>query len=235
VWSRVELGDFDDAMPRVAEALALAAEDGDPHHMVAACWAAGYLHRTRGELAAALERLEHAHDVCHTSHVALWRRPTAALLGHACALAGRDTDAIAHLEDALIPDENAVGLSAWRGYLAEAHLLAGRIDDAARWAALARELASARKELGFEAHATRLVAAVEARNDRDAAVARYAEALAAAEALAMRPLMARCHRDLAALHRARGDMRLAAVHGDAAERLARTMKLVFPDREDGRC
>ncbi len=88
--------------------------------------------------------------------------------------------------------------------LGEAYLLAGRVDDAARSARHALELARQRKERGREAYALRLAGEVASQGvlpDLEQAEASYRQALMLAEELGMRPLLAHCHLGLGRLYR----------------------------------
>jgi hypothetical protein len=80
-------------------------------------------------------------------------------------------------------------------YLAEAHLLAGRRDDAIAVAGRALDLALLQKERGNEAWILRLLGEVAARADppdSESAGGHYTQALARADELGMRPLATHC-------------------------------------------
>jgi tetratricopeptide (TPR) repeat protein len=226
VWCLTELGRFDDAAVSAQEAVQLAEEARHPHNIVAACWAAGYLDRVRGRVGAAIEALERGYALCQAAGVALWLRPTAALLGHACAWAGRHAEAIRLLEQAVRPAENNVAVAMWKVFLGEAYLLADRIDDAEDVVTNALALARQRAEVGFAAYALRALGAVAARQARatDAAVS-YRHALELTVERGMLPLAARCHAALAALERGAGRTRQAAGHQAAADELCRRVKI----------
>jgi tetratricopeptide (TPR) repeat protein len=86
--------------------------------------------------------------------------------------------------------------------LGEAHLLAGHPQEAHALAEQALTLARAHQERGNEAYALRLlgdVAAYRAPAGVDAATAHYRQALALAEELGMRSLVAHCHHGLGML------------------------------------
>jgi tetratricopeptide (TPR) repeat protein len=87
--------------------------------------------------------------------------------------------------------------------LGEAHLLAGRLEDAHALAERALALTREHQERGHQAYALRLLGEVAVRHDppeRTLAEAHYREALALAEELGMRPLVAHCHRGLGTLY-----------------------------------
>jgi tetratricopeptide (TPR) repeat protein len=99
-------------------------------------------------------------------------------------------------------------LALWTAHLGEGLLVAGRLERAHTVAQRALDLARAHHEAGHEAWAQWLLGeiAVERRSDDGApAEAHYRNALALAEELGLRPLVARIHLGLARLARQRGD------------------------------
>jgi tetratricopeptide (TPR) repeat protein len=158
-----------------------------------------------GEAAAALSR---GLEVCRRWEFSVHRPWLAAALGYTYALAGRVGKGVSILRRAIDDAERLgnVGGHAWRlASLGEALLLAGRPEEAATNADQSLEQSRQRGERGHEAWALRLQAEVAAsRKLLDVAHARFAEALALARALEMRPLEARCYLGLAPLHHAEG-------------------------------
>jgi tetratricopeptide (TPR) repeat protein len=153
------------------------------------------------------------------------------LLGRSHLAAGRAADALPALERAVEQASTAGFLAnqplrlAWLG---EAHLLIGqarRADDIARQA---YELARAQGERGHEAYAGRLMGSVARhRAEPDGAEAAYQTALALAEKLGMRPLVAHCHLGLGKLYRRTGDRAKAAEHLATATAMYREMDMGF--------
>jgi tetratricopeptide (TPR) repeat protein len=143
-------------------------------------------------------------------------------LGSAYALSARYAEAIPLLEEAVsqaVSMERMGELSSSVARLGEAYLLAGRLDDAGQSARRALELARAQKERGREAYALRLAGEVGSRGavpNLDEAEAAYGEALALAEELGMRPLLAQCHLGLGRLYRRAGRREDAEQHLAAA-------------------
>ena len=85
----------------------------------------------------------------------------------------------------------------------EAYLRAGRMDEATEVARQAIHLARDYKERGNEAYALRLLGDIAAHRqspEAESAEAHYQQALALAEELGMRPLMAHCHLGLGRLY-----------------------------------
>ena len=94
----------------------------------------------------------------------------------------------------------------------------------------ALDLAQEHRERGYEAHALRLLAAIEVARETpalDRAEENYRKALALAEELGMRPLQAHCHRGLGRMYAALGPPRAAATAAAAARELYRAMDMTF--------
>jgi Tfp pilus assembly protein PilF len=113
--------------------------------------------------------------------------------------------------------------------LAEGYLVAGRFADAEAMAKQALDLSREHRTRGFEAYALYVAAGAVAHRGApgldEAAAARYREALALADALAMRPLVAHCHLGLARLHRRGGQPDLASDHLASAVTMYRAMHM----------
>src|SRR5215831_8884591 len=87
--------------------------------------------------------------------------------------------------------------------LGEAHLLAGRLKEAQPLAERALTLARAHQERGHQAYALRLLGDIAARREPpeiELPEAYYRQALALADELGMRPLVAHCHLGLGKLY-----------------------------------
>jgi hypothetical protein len=113
-------------------------------------------------------------------------------------------------------------------YLAEAHLLAGGVQEAADHAARALARARERQERGYAAWAHRLIGEILSRRealDADGAAVAYQEALALAQELEMRPLVAHCHLGIGRLRRREGDHPTAADHLTKAVTMYREMEM----------
>ena len=116
------------------------------------------------------------------------------------------------------------------GYLSEAYLLAGRIQEAVQLARRALDLARVHKERGHEAWALRLlgeIAAYQAPLEIESAENHYRQALALAEELGQRPLVAHCHLGLGTLHSRIGRADQARTDLATALALYRAMDMTF--------
>jgi hypothetical protein len=136
------------------------------------------------------------------------------------------------MEEALA-DPEATGtahyplLLAYRG---EAHLLAGRREDAVAVAGRALELAHRQNERGNEAWVLRLLGDIAAHGDtpdRESSAGHYNHALARAKDLGMRPLAAHCHFGLGGLFCGIGDNANAQERLTTAVTLYREMDMRF--------
>jgi tetratricopeptide (TPR) repeat protein len=157
----------------------------------------------------------------------------AAGLGYASALQGRLTEGHALLEEAIREDIRMGALQghAYRvAWLSEVCRLTGRGEEAWQHACQALDLAREHKDRGDEALALRQLGAVYAHADPPdvaQAEAHYQQALALAEELGMRPLVAHCHHGLGRLYSQTGRGEEARVALTAAIDLYRAMEMTF--------
>ena len=185
-----------------------------------------------GDLPIALSQLERGVGLCQT-HLPTYFPRMAGALGAAYILAGRVTDAMPLLAQAL-EQTFALDTVAYQALcslpLGEAHLLAGRLEEAHALAERALALAREHQERGHEAYALRLLGEIAARcepPELEQAEVHYQQALALAEALGMRPLVAHCHRGLGTLYAATGQRETARAELSTAIELYRAMDMTF--------
>jgi tetratricopeptide (TPR) repeat protein len=177
--------------------------------------------------------LERCLELCRVWNILFWFPETAAALGYAYAFAGRVAEALPLLEQA--EQTSAAmgtmgGYSLRVGYVSEAYLLAGRMQEAVQLAGRALTLARAQKERGHEAWALRLLGEIAVHQDSpevEPAAAHYRQARALAEELGMRPLVAYCHLGLGALHAKTGQREQAHAELSTAAELYRSMGMTF--------
>src|SRR5262249_33286869 len=157
----------------------------------------------------------------------------AAALGAGYTLAGRVADAVLLLTQAL-EQTMAIEIIDYQALchlsLGEAHLLAGRLEEAHALAERALGLARERQGRHHQAYALRLlgeIAAHSAPSDVDEAAAHYHQALALAEKLGMRPLVAHCHLGLGVLYQRVGKREPARAALSTAIELLRAMEMTF--------
>jgi len=139
------------------------------------------------------------------------------MLGYAQAMASHRAEGIALIREAL--EHAAQGRrtreAQFTTYLSEALLMAEQMDEAAAAASRALTLSLERCERGTEARARYVRGGIVAKS-RDEngleAAGHYHEALALAEELGMRPLVAQCHLALATLGRQHGEAQAYREH-----------------------
>jgi DNA-binding SARP family transcriptional activator/tetratricopeptide (TPR) repeat protein len=198
-WCLAELGVFGEALTYAQEAIAAAEKRATAYDLVHAYSGAGLVHLRRGDFRAAATTAGRAVELCQgRDFSALWAM-SASIVGPAYVALGQITEAIALLEHAA---EIVAALAApVLGFLAEAYMVAGRLQEARATADRAIQLATDGGEQGWLAWSLRLLGELAARNgSRDEAAQHYVRALQLAEGLGMRPLAAHCHRGLGGSH-----------------------------------
>jgi DNA-binding NtrC family response regulator/class 3 adenylate cyclase/tetratricopeptide (TPR) repeat protein len=227
------LGAFAEGRHYGEEALRLATLEGRGSLPILAYSSLGLLSLTQGDLEPASRMLEQSLALCRASDNRNFFRAITAGLGYAYALQGRLTEGRALLEEA-ISDSICRGVLA--GYplrvawLSECCRLAGRGAEAWQHACQALDLARQHKERAHEALALHQLGIVQAHADPpDTAQAEtyYQQALALAEELGMRPLVAHYHLGLGRLYgqTGRGEQARAALA--TAIELYRAMDMPF--------
>ncbi len=218
VRALVELGRFPEATRHGDEAIRIAVAANHPASLLLGLWVRGLAYLRRGEVIQAIASLEHSVRIAGEAELPIFLHWCGPPLGAAYALAGRPTEALALLEKILEQDSAMHVISQntlTMAYLAEAHLLAGHIAEAANQAARAVTLSRERSERGYEAWTCRLIGEIASRPeapDPGVAAASYQEALRLAEELGMRPLEAHCHLGLGRLRMLTGDRPTAKEH-----------------------
>jgi tetratricopeptide (TPR) repeat protein len=157
----------------------------------------------------------------------------AATLGLAYALDGHVAAGLALVEHGV---EQAVAMERPRSLvlpvvrLSEAYLLAGRLEDAHQRAAQALDLARQYQQRGNAAWALWHLGESTPRQaspDVEPAAGHYGQALALANELGMRPLVAHCHRGLGMLYATTGLLEQARTELSTAIEMYRAMEMTF--------
>ena len=234
VLALAEVGEFDEAIRRGDEALRVSAAELGRHGDVWAHLGVGRLYLVKSDLARAIEVLEKGLPMCEVGgDLAVYFSRTAASLGGAYALAGRLEEAVSILERA---DRHAGSIGFAYGHalviatLAEAKLLTGDVDDAARAADRALTLSRHHGQRGWEAWTLRLAGEITARRDLPdvkAAETCFGAAIALAEERGMRPLLAHCQLGLGRVHRRAGESARAREETMAALSEYRAMDMTY--------
>ena len=193
----------------------------------------GRLALHQGDLPRALPLLERAVCICQEADLPVWFPRVAAALGAAYTLSGRVADAVPLLTQAMeqtIATESVVYQALCHLHLGEAQMLAGRLEEAHTLAEHTLALARAHQERGNQAYALRLLGEIAAQREppeSDQAGEYYRQALALAEELGMRPLVAHCHLGLGKLYATVGRQDEARAELSTAIDLYKAMEMTF--------
>jgi class 3 adenylate cyclase/tetratricopeptide (TPR) repeat protein len=232
-WCHAELGEFAEGILHAVEAARIAEAADHPYSLGVASYGVGGLCLRKGDLPMAIAALERGLDLCQVGKPPALLVVTAIHLGYAYALAGRIAEALPLLEQA-VEQSASMQMGAWHSlgvaWLGEAYWLAGRLEEAQDRLQQALEVFRRRGERGYEAWALRVLGEIHAR--RDPADSRQAEgfyrqAMAQAEELGMRPVVARCHLSLGALYQGAGHLPQARSELSTAIDLFRAMGMTF--------
>jgi class 3 adenylate cyclase/tetratricopeptide (TPR) repeat protein len=229
--SLAEVGEFAQGIALGEEGVRMTEREGQPIDSVVASQGLGVVHLRQGAIPQAISALERGLELCRAWNIRVWFPLVASALGYSYALSGRAAEALPLLEQAVDQHVAAgrLGGHALRvAWLGEAHLLAGRLETAARVATRALDLSRAHAERGHEAWALWLSGEIASRrdpSDRETAEAYYRQGLHIADALAMRPLAARCHLGLGQIIRQGADQDAAKLHLSTATALLREMDM----------
>jgi predicted ATPase/class 3 adenylate cyclase len=229
---QAELGMFAEGRALGDEGLRIAEAVAYPGSLLNVYSALGKLALRQGDLRRALPLLECAMGICQDAELPFYFPSVAAGLGEAYTLAGHLTDAASLLKQAKA-QSTATGRAQealCTLLLGQARLLAGRLEEAQALAERALALACARQERGNQAYVLRLLGEIAAQREPPAsaqAEAYYHQALALAEALGMRPLVAHCHRGLGMLYTTTGQREQARAELSAAIDLYQAMEMTL--------
>jgi predicted ATPase/class 3 adenylate cyclase len=228
------LGQYAEAFERLREAIHIAEEAGHVYSLLWPLFGLGTLKLDQGDFAGSGAPLERGLELCRTREVPLLLHDFAWALGAAHHGMGRRAKGVALMEDAARGfAQRAVRGVRWAGHveaLGGAYLRDRRLADATRIAQ--EELAAARQrgEREVEARLLRLLGDIAAHPDRfevNTAEAHYRQALALAEELGLRPLLAHCHLGLGVLHRRAGTRQQAREHLTTAATMFGEMDMRF--------
>ncbi len=228
-----ECGQFAEGTSRAEEGVRIAEEADHPFSLVSVYLGVGFLHVRKGDLQKAVPVLERALTLCRAWNLLIWLPLGASLLGSAYTLSGRVLEALPLLEQA-VEQGASIGQLAFTslsvGRLGEAYLAASRLDDARQTATRTLDLSRKCKERGHEAWALRLHGEIASHRDPpdvETGESHYRQAMALAEELGMRPLLAHCHLGLARLYQRTSDRAKGQEHLTTACGLYREMDMQF--------
>jgi class 3 adenylate cyclase/tetratricopeptide (TPR) repeat protein len=226
----VEQGEFATGIAYGEEGLRIAEVVDHPYSRLMACSGVGYLYLCQGALHKASAILEQGLGLCQAMHIPIVFPFFAMSLGSVYALAGRVAEALPLLEQALTQTVTQVWHAAFATHLGEGYMLANRMDEALSQAERALESSRHYRQRGLEAYALHLLGEIAAHReppDVEPAEHHYRQALALAEELGMRPLVAHCHRGLGTLYAKTGQREQARTALSTAIEMYTSMEMTF--------
>jgi class 3 adenylate cyclase/tetratricopeptide (TPR) repeat protein len=234
IWlaaSLADTGDFAEALVRAREGVTLAETPEHPWSLAGACMTLGFVHLSQGHLDVAGPVLDRGIAFSREMDLTAWLPMLLCARGVTHARSGNVEDGLRLLEEGVrrastlrILSRHALRLV----WLAEGYLLAGRVDEASAAAEQAHRLAAEHAEQGYVAAAVRMLGETTTRAGRGTgATEHYADALARARALEMRPLEALCRLGLGQMAGRAGDCTSAKAHLTEAVGLLREMDMRY--------
>jgi class 3 adenylate cyclase/tetratricopeptide (TPR) repeat protein len=232
-WSLAQRGEFEEGAAHGEEGLRIAEAVDHAYSLVLACWGLGCLHGVKGDFGQAIRLLERGLACARDWSVTLVSPRVMWSLGHLYAWSGRVAEGLAVLTQARDAVES-IGLRSYHSLvlmqLGETYLLADRPEEALGTARGGLALAREHRQRGYEAWGLHLFGAIAAHRDppdAETAEEHYREALALADELGMRPLVAHCHLGLAKLSRRTGKREQAQEHLTTATAMFREMGMTY--------
>ncbi|PYS17068.1 MAG: hypothetical protein DMG15_00380 [Acidobacteria bacterium] len=228
VLSLAELGDVANGIAQGEEVVRIAEMVGQPFSLVGAYLLVSHIYIVKGDLEKATPLAERSLDICRNAEIFSEVSRAVAQLGYAYLHLGRVADALTLLEQAVKRPTMRRFYTLHVCWLGDAYLLAGRREEAHQVASRGLSLARHKKERGYEAWALRLLGEIASREeplDIGRAENHHRQALAVAEELGMRPLIAHCHIGLGKLYQRSGNLRLAKEHLHNGVALMRAMEM----------
>ena len=222
----VELGRFEVAARLAREAMEIARARNHPYALANAMNAWGFLCRRQGNFAAAIPVLEEGLHLSRTLGFQDFVMTLGALLAEVLAETGRTGEAQALLDE----DPQPSYTDSVHGFRPHTLLLVGRLHDARVLAGERLARHRERGERGAEAWMLWLLGELAARElpgETGATADRFRQALALANELSMRPLLAHCYLGLGKLYKCTGKREQAQEHFITATTMYREMDMRF--------
>jgi class 3 adenylate cyclase len=230
-FSLAQRGEFEEGIALGHDGVRIGEDLDHPYSLIIACWGLASLYGIKGEFGQAARLLERALALSREWNLTILSPRVTGFLGHVYAHSGRVAEGLSLLQQAVKASES-IGVGVYHSvivmHLAEACVLADRLEDAPGFAGRALTLARERHERGYEAWTLRLLGEIASHRDppdAPAAEGHYGEALGLAHELDMRPLLAHCHLGLGKLHRQTGQSERAREHLATATTMFREMDM----------
>jgi tetratricopeptide (TPR) repeat protein len=226
------LGEIREAVDAAQDAVRVAEAAGHPYSMVVALEGLGLVHLVEGDFPRAIQCLERSLTRARERGFAVLVAVAWNFLGRALVLAGR-ADARATLEQAINYSES-IGFMAWHAaalaWLADSYLGDGRCTDAIDMANRSLDLSQTHGQGAQKVEALVMRGAIASAGhmpDPELAHNSIHEALALAEQLKMRPLVAQCHLGLGQLYRRTDTRERARDHLGTAATMYSEMSMTY--------
>ena len=195
-----------------------------PFSLTTAYLAVGYLHFKKGAINNSIAVLERSLELCRTWSIHQNIPRVAAALGCAYAAGGRVGEALPLLDLANVRARHPVTLV----QLDQGYLLIGKLGEALSLASGALDLSRRHGERSYEAltlYVLGEIALYANPLDVDKAKDHYHQAMALADGLKMRPLVAHCHVGLGKLYRRTNNQQQAKAHLTDGVAMMREMEM----------
>lgn len=234
VQSLAAIGAFRDGISHAQEGIRIAEEAEQSYSLAYINCSLGLLYLLKGDFAEAINILEGCMNLSKQAEIRVLYPQIASYLGLGYALCGRFDDALPLMEKA-DRQSAAIGRKAGQplrfAWHAQAHLLAGNLDEARALAKRARVLAEESQEEGNRAWALKFLGDVASsqagRAERDEALRWYDRALTLSENLGMVPLQAHSHLALGKLLADHGDVEKARLETSTAIGLYEKLEVAY--------
>jgi tetratricopeptide (TPR) repeat protein len=228
VLSLAELGDVATSIAQGEEVVRIAETVGQPFSLANAYLMLSYVYIVKGDLEKATPLAEGSLDICRNAEIVAEASRAVAQVGYVYLHSGGIAEALTLLEQAVERPTMRRTYTQQLSWLGEAYLLAGRREEAQKVASRALSLARDKKERGYEGWILRLLGEIAAQKDPpdvEEAGGHYRQAVALAEELGLRPLIAHCHVGLGKLYRRIGNLQRAREHLTTATTMMREMEM----------
>jgi class 3 adenylate cyclase/tetratricopeptide (TPR) repeat protein len=226
------LGAFEEGAVHAQRGIEIAQAANHVSSLAYAYCSLGLLALLKGDVNEAIVALEKARKMCEDSDIKVLLTHIWAHLGLAYALSGRVSEALPLLE--MSDKQSALmgrkaGQSLRTCWHAQARFLSGEISTANDLVTRAFELAVQAKEPGHQGWALRLLGDIAVSENAESSIPEqyYAQAIALANDLEMKPLAAHCRLGLGTLWLQQGDEQRAEFELSAANRLYRQIGMTF--------